>query len=145
MRPRGGQAGQGPQLRKRHADAAVQGVHTRPRLGHGRPTACAPDKTGALKIITYVTTIQTEQPKDITEDDQEKLLKETVLIKDDRDSQDTSIAYNTQVEQKLFNPGNPGLYEVLVKPGEFEKCFIAYQPVGQNGRAEFCTVVRTSR
>ncbi len=107
-----------------------------------KPPAINPIKTGALKVITFDATQQTDLPEEINEADQEKLLRDTVLIVDKRDPQETSIVYNTQVETRLFNPGDSGLYEVLVKPGEFERCFIAYQPHGPNGRKDYCTVIR---
>ena len=97
----------------------------------------------SLKIITYSTTIQTKLPPEATEEDQEKLLRDGVLILDQRDRDNVSIPYNVQVEKKLFNPTCSGLYDVLVKAGGIERCYIAMYPMGGAKRADFCTVVRT--
>lgn len=106
----------------------------------------APEKPKAmatLKVITYDATIQTALPHGYSEEDQEKLLRDGILIKDLRDRDNVSIPYNIQVEKKLFNPTESGLYMVLVKPGDVEKCYIATHPVGPCKRSDFVTVVRT--
>lgn len=95
-----------------------------------------------LKVIAPDVTVQTALPPGTTEEDQEKLLRDGVLIQDERGDDEVSIPYNIQVEQKLFNPTESGLYDVLVKPGDIERCYIAVQPMGPNRRANFVTVVR---
>ena len=102
-----------------------------------------PKAQGSLTVITYDLTVQKGLPPEYTEEDQEKLLRDGVLIKDQRDRDEVSIPYNIQVSQKFFNPTESGLYEVLVKPGEIERCYIAVHPMGPNKRADFVTVVRT--
>lgn len=101
-----------------------------------------PEKTGALRIITYDLTVQTTVPRGLNEEDAEKLLRDRVLIKDERGDDAVSVEVKETTGQTLFNPTETGLYQVLVKPGKFEKCFIAYFPYGPNGREQFCTVVR---
>lgn len=106
----------------------------------------APDKPAAqagLKVITYDATVQTKLPAGHTEEDQEKLLRDGVLIQDQRDRDNVSIPYNIQVEKKLFNPTESGLYEILVKPGDIERCYVAVHPQGAAKRENFITVVRT--
>lgn len=106
-----------------------------------RQKAAAAGVRNKVKVIYYDATLATA-PEGLTEEDQEKLLKDTVLIKDERDPQETSIPYNVAVEKKVFNPSESGLYYVLTKPGEFEKCFVSVFPHGPNGRGTFATVVR---
>lgn len=106
------------------------------------PRAQHPVKTGELQIITYDATQETELPNGLTEEDQEKLLKDTVLIRDRRTGEQVSVPYSIQVQRKLFNPTETGLYQVLTKPGTFEKCFIAMQPYGAGGQVHFATLVR---
>lgn len=101
-----------------------------------------PIKTGELKVITYDATQQSELPSGLDEKDQEKLLKEKLLIKDHRNGEQVSVPYDVQVQKKLFNPNETGLYMVLVKPGEFEKCFVAIGPHGADGRKSWATLVR---
>lgn len=106
----------------------------------------APEKPKAestLKVVTYDATVQTALPPGHTEEDQEKLLRDGVLILDKRDRDNVSVPYQIQVEQKLFNPTQSGLYMVLVKPGEIEKCYVAVYPQGPAKRSDFVTVVRT--
>lgn len=101
-----------------------------------------PLKTGALKVITYDTTIQTTSPIEMSEEDREKLLADKVLIKDTRTDDEVSIPYNVQVEQRLQNPQETGLYEVLTRPDNFEKCLIVVNPTGPDGTTDFATIVR---
>lgn len=101
-----------------------------------------PIKTGALKVVQFDATVQTELPESVTEDDKEKLLRDGVLIKDERKGDEVSVPYNVRTEQKLFNPQETGLYMVLTKEREFKKCFVAIHPVGPTGRVDFATCVR---
>lgn len=106
----------------------------------------APNKSEAtkgLKVITLDVTLQTKLPPETTEEDQEKLLRDGVLILDQRDRDNVSIPYNIQVEKKLFNPTCSGLYDVLVKPNGVERCYVAVFPQGPAKRSDFVTVVRT--
>jgi len=101
-----------------------------------------PKALATLKVITYDVTVQSAPPPGLTEEDQEKLLQDGVLIQDTRDRDNVSIPYNIQVEQKLFNPAESGLYDILVKPGEIERCYVAVFPQGAARRENFATVVR---
>jgi hypothetical protein len=96
-----------------------------------------------LTVITYDLTVQKGLPPEYTEEDQEQLLRDGVLIKDKRDRDEVSIPYHIQVEKKLFNPTESGLYEILVKPGNIERCYVAVYPQGAVKRSDFVTVVRT--
>lgn len=83
---------------------------------------------------------------ELTEEEREKLLKDTVLIKDKRDPHgpNTSIAYNTQVRLELVNPSETGLYEILEKPGSFDRMVIIHNPHSGRGREDHCLVLRES-
>jgi hypothetical protein len=104
--------------------------------------AQSPSQAG-LTVITFDLTIQKKLPAGYSEEDQEKLLQDGVLIKDERDRDNVSIPYNIQVEKKLFSPSESGLYDILVKPGNIERCYVAVHPQGAAKRADFVTVVRT--
>jgi len=101
-----------------------------------------PAAVSGLTIITYDVTVQTKLPPGHTEEDQEKLLRDGVLIQDQRDRDNVSIPYQIQVEKKLFTPTESGLYEILVKPGNIERCYVAVHPQGAAKRENFVTVVR---
>lgn len=105
------------------------------------PAVAAAEK--GLKVITYDATVQTKLPHTYTEEEQEKLLRDGVLILDQRDRDNVSVPYSIQVEKKLFNPTESGLYDVLVKPGNIERCYVAVYPMGAAKRADFVTVIRT--
>jgi hypothetical protein len=105
----------------------------------------APKKTpnaSTLVVITYDYTQQTALPPGLDEDDQEKLLKDKILIKDKRDGDNVSVAYQVQTDQKLFNPNESGLYEVVTGPGDIERCYVAIHPMGPDRRTNMATVVR---
>jgi len=118
-----------------HVPATTGSVLDEPAWQH-------PIKTGALKVISFDATIQTSLPDSVSEEDKEKLLRNGVLIKDDREGEEVSIPYNIRTEQKLFNPQETGVYMVLTKEREFKKCFVAISPVGPSGRVGFATCVR---
>ena len=101
-----------------------------------------PAAVSGLTISTYDVTVQTKLPPGHTEEDQEKLLRDGVLIQDQRDRDNVSIPYQIQVEKKLFTPTESGLYEILVKPGNIERCYVAVHPQGAAKRENFVTVVR---
>jgi hypothetical protein len=124
---------------------AIKAAHAQNQTKTASVLSEAPEKPKALttlKVITYDVTIQEALPPGLTEDDQEKLLRDGVLIQDQRDRDNVSIPYNIQVEQKLFNPSESGLYDILVKPGEIERCYVAVHPQGAAKRENFATVVR---
>ena len=95
-----------------------------------------------LRVFTMDVTIQTALPPSYTEEDQEKLLEDGILIDDQRGEDNVAIPYQIQVEKTLFNPTESGLYDILVKPGDIERCYVAVYPMGAAKRADFITVVR---
>lgn len=127
--------------------AAVEANTTRalqPKIASVLSSAPAtPAAASGLKVITYDTTMQTKLPAGYSEEDQEKLLRDGVLILDHRDRDNVSVPYQIQVEKKLFNPTESGLYDILVKPGNIERCYVAVHPMGAAKRSDFVTVVRT--
>lgn len=95
-----------------------------------------------IKIITMDSSQVDSLPEGLTEEDQEKLLKDTVLIQDERSDDEVSVPLNIQVEERLTNPSETGVFQVLTKPGDFEKCLIVIDPQGPDGRKNVATVVR---
>jgi hypothetical protein len=83
-----------------------------------------------------------ENKPELTDAEREKLLKDTILIKDERDSSKTSIAYNTQVRTELTNPTETGLFSVLEKAGKFAEIVVVNNPHTGRGRENFCLVLR---
>lgn len=85
---------------------------------------------------------ESSDKSELTDDDREKLMKDRVLIQDGRSDDEVSVPYQIKGPENLFNPSESGVYQLLVKPGTFEKCFIALHPYGPDGRKPFATVVR---
>lgn len=101
-----------------------------------------PLKTGALRIFVYDRVTITQNLKELDEDDREKLMKDTVLIKDERDPHAQSTAYNVQAKAELVNPTEGGLYDVLEKPGTFDEMLVVTHPFTNKGKESFSVVVR---
>ncbi len=80
----------------------------------------------------------------LDEEEREKLLKDTVLIKDKRDPHGVSMVYNTQVSSELVNPSESGLYQVLEKPGTFDEMLVILHPQSNKGGEPYATVIRMS-
>jgi len=102
-----------------------------------------PESVKGLEIFTMSVTVQTKAPHDYTEEEQEKLLRDGVLIRDQRDRDNVSVPYDIQTVKKLWTPNRSGLYDILVKPGDVERCYVAVHPMGAGKRSNFVTVVRT--
>ncbi len=86
----------------------------------------------------------TDNKAELTDAEREKLLHDGVLIRDNRDPHATSMVYNTQVRVELVNPGETGLYDVLEKPGSFDRMLVVVHPQTNRGGETFSTVVRLS-
>lgn len=85
----------------------------------------------------------TENNPVMDEEEQQKLLRDGHLIRDSREEPDEfTQQYNTQVQMTLTNPDITGIYEVLTKPGDFEKCLVIFAPYGEDRRKRYVTVIR---
>jgi hypothetical protein len=102
-----------------------------------------PIKMGSLQVYTYDRGNLMKPTMSITEEDTEKLLRDAILIKDER-KQDEGIshAFNVRTKHALSNPSQTGLYDIMVKPDVFEKMIVLIGPHGTVGRKIFCTVAR---
>lgn len=131
-------------VREKKASAPRQVFSSPLSLIPDSPRRAHPLDSGALRIyVKLASDSPTDQTYDnLTDADREKLLQDTVLIKDERDPQETSQAYSTQVSQKLMNPSETGLYNVLERPGEFTRMLLISNPYSNDGRQGFVTVIR---
>lgn len=100
-----------------------------------------PEKCGSLRVYFYG---QTEKLAELDIADRERLLRESVLIKDARDEEAVSKAYTTQIERRLTNPAETGIHEVLERPGEFTRMLVLVHPYTNAGQQDFASVVRLS-
>lgn len=99
-------------------------------------------RKSAADILVYEDVTITQNLPDLTDEEREKLMRDTVLIRDDRPDDEASIAYNTQIEMQLMNPDETGLFELLEKPGEFSDVLIVKHPSGPSGREDYSVVIR---
>lgn len=128
----------------KEAIAAAHARNSQPKIASVLSEAPkTPESAKGLEIMTSSVTVQTKAPHDYTEEEQEKLLRDGVLIRDTRDRDNVSVPYDIQTVKKLWTPNRSGLYDILVKPGNVERCYVAVHPMGAGKRSDFVTVVRT--
>jgi len=108
-------------------------------------------KTGILaksSVDSFITSVEiitsqvvSENLPELSSEEKKKLLNEGFVVKDRRTDDDVSVAYNTQVSQRLSNPDDTGIYDILVKPGDFSRCVVITNPYAGKDRKDFATVV----
>ncbi len=79
---------------------------------------------------------------ELDEAERERLLHDSVLIKDERDPHAVSEVYNTQVRTALANPDQNGIFSVLEKPGKFSEMLVITAPLSGRGHETFAVLVR---
>ena len=128
-------------LRSKVADSggilAKQNKHAERRT---RVKRAAAETQPKVDVITSKTI--TENLPELNEEEQKKLLRDGILVKDHRTGDEVSVVYNTQISMELCNPDETAVYDVLVKPGGFERCLVIHQPHSGDGKKNFCTLVR---
>jgi hypothetical protein len=99
-----------------------------------------------LKIYTYDDILQHGTGlEDLNDKERSKLMKDRVLVKDDRNDDEVVRAYEVTSTVKIQNPTETGLYDLLVKPSKFEKCLVILSPYTNHGREDFATVVNLDK
>lgn len=95
----------------------------------------------APKVEVIVDSVITENLPEMDDEERKKLLRDGYLIRDHRNGEEVSIAYNVQIGMALSNPDQTDVYRVLTKPGTFERCLIIHHPHSGRGREPYVTVV----
>ena len=119
----------------------------RPRvLGDSRPgTTRSKQSAGPPVEIKVEDSVSlSKNAPELTEEEQERLLRDGVLIRDHRKGEEVSKAYDVQVATELVNPDASGIYDVLVKPGKFQEMLIISEPHTAKGRRDFATAISSS-
>ncbi len=124
---------------KAHRNKGVMEAVGQPSQNMGQPSQPAEIKDAVLRIITLD---RFDPQSDLSAPDRERLLRDGALFFDKRAEDEVSVAYAVDTTLTLTNPTVTGVYDLLVKPGEFEKCLVAMSPVNRRGRRDFATVVR---
>lgn len=100
-------------------------------------------KEAATKSIKVeIATPDTAQGSDMADSDREKLLRDGYLVNDKRTNDEVSIAYNTQSPLALTNPDSTDVYDVLLKPGTFEKCLVIHSPHAGDGQQRAAVIIK---
>ena len=100
--------------------------------------------TKPAKVEVIADSLISDNTTELNDQERERLLRDGVLIRDHRNGEEVSKAYNVQITQALSSPDTTDTYEVLTKDGEFDKCLIVHNPHGSKGRAGNVVVMRLS-
>jgi len=79
---------------------------------------------------------------DFSDEDKAKILKDGYLVKDYREVEEISIAYDTTEPVSVTNPDISGVYDLLVKPGDYEKSLVIHRAHDGKMRTNNSVVVR---
>jgi len=87
------------------------------------------EKRGEVQVVTYDKALSSNVPlESYSPSERDTLHRSGMLVKDERGDDDVSRLYRTELTRSLTNPTESGLYDVLVKPGKFEKCVVLFSP-----------------
>lgn len=77
----------------------------------------------------------------LTDGEKKTLVETGRVVRDDREGSAVSKVYAETTSFKLYNPDETNVYEVLVRPGGFEKCLIVMHPIGRDSNGNCCTLI----
>lgn len=126
----------------RDADDPILGSVKQARVDRdvlGLPKARKAAAGPAVKVKFDTDQLTTQNTGDLTDAEREKLLRDGMLVTDNREEH--SIPYNVQQPMSLQNPGETGLYDVLVQGGKFKRCLVVIGPMSDRSGNDFATVV----
>jgi len=96
-----------------------------------------------VKVITRDDVATVQNLPDLTEEERRKLLNDGVLIVDRRKGDEVSVSYNTQASpQRLVNPAETGLYDILEKPAEWNEFLVISNPYSNRRQHNAVVAVR---
>lgn len=101
-----------------------------------------PDYQQKIKVITRDTVQIAGDAPEMTDADRERLMKDNLLIKDERNDEEVTIPVKLQVEQCMFNPTETGIYQVFTKDNQLEKCLVVVGPHGADNNKNMSIVIR---
>lgn len=141
-------------IREFHGDAVLKAaaeVARRPVAEPAKPVAelldwCDPVKSGALQVYTYDQRLNSvgDLLDDFRPDEEGNDVRKGPLIKDRRSGDEVSIPYDLDATAALVNPDETGIYDVLTRPLEYERCLVVVKPRMLSGRWQAALVVRLS-
>jgi len=72
--------------------------------------------------------------RELNDREKEQLLRDSYLVRDRRHPEEVSELYDINVNKKFTNPSETGVYDILVKNGQFKKLLVIVHPHGKNGQ-----------
>lgn len=100
-------------------------------------------KQAAVRLYLYEEVV-VRPVAELTEEDRQKILRDKVLIKDDREDEDRSIAYAVDEPIQLSNPTDSGIYHVLASDGKLHESLILMSPQSTGAVFHDAYVIRLS-
>ena len=101
-------------------------------------------KAGA-ELIEYehvVDEVGGKRHSEMSESEREALVRDGYLLKDYRKGDEHSVAYEAVQDVKLHNPGETGIYRVLVKDGRVEEMLVVRNPYSTHQRHPWMVLVK---
>lgn len=93
-----------------------------------------------LKIITELE----NEAEELSPDDRERFLRDGFLVRDDRDEQEVSRAWKTELRVGGANPTETGVYDVLTSDKGLERLLVLVHPRTASNRDMFSIVIDPS-
>lgn len=93
-----------------------------------------PKKQVGVRVIRYSVTLANPLPKDLSDLEKEKAVRDGFVIRDTRAPKDVSKAYRETAAVQLFNPTETGLYDVVTKHKGVQRCVVLKAPLDPCGR-----------
>jgi hypothetical protein len=128
---------------RRHESRSLLGPVTPPTLPQppGRLLDFGPPlKRGSVQVINY-DPARNDRLRAMTDDDRLALMRDGYKVIDNRRDEETSRAFRGDVpvtaKRNVVNPTETGLYDTLVKPGEYAKMVVIIGPHGPSGRRNY--------
>lgn len=94
-----------------------------------------------LEVFT-IEVVGTPDSDFLSDSEISRILEDGITIRDSRGDGEVSTAIKEIVSQRLTNPTQTGIYQVLVAPGEFERCLVIKSPHGFAGRESYSILIR---
>lgn len=114
-------------------------------MARRRKRAADVDGTGGKVKVVLSDEIERPGGNDLIHDldakERETLVSARIVVRDNRDDKDVTLAYNVDAPFSLKNPDRTNVYAVLVRPDKFERCLVIFGPYTYSGARIFCTVV----
>lgn len=115
-----------PQALKSHRSKAANAK--RPSLLDMKTVLSPPTKRAEDGVVVHTVESVMINVGSLSDEEKERLLRDGYVVEDRRGDALASVVYNAQQPFALTNPTESNLYDVVVKPGEFDRCLVVTKP-----------------